>query len=154
MAPLNPLSPGLNKDQEIEGKGKAIALLPYINDAAAVKSYIAKIAEPTTAGGCAPWTAGLVKGYGVFWVGGRTVRAHRFGWVLHHKIEIPSNREIGHRCNVRCCQLLAHLELIDHPGNMKAVAGPMSDADSYKRVRAHWHGPPPRRFPSMRACHF
>ena len=54
-------------------------------------------------GRCWVWTGALVKGYGQFWDGTRTVRAHR--WSYEHAVgPIPAGLTIDHTCHdpLRC----------------------------------------------------
>jgi HNH endonuclease len=59
--------------------------------------------------GCWLWTAGKdPDGYGVFWLNGRTVRAHRVAYT-NTVGPIPEGLTLDHSCRVRHCVNPAHL---------------------------------------------
>lgn len=49
---------------------------------------------------CWYWTSALHRGYGQFWSGGKTVRAHRFSYELFIG-PIPRGLTIEHRCHTK-----------------------------------------------------
>jgi hypothetical protein len=58
---------------------------------------------------CILWMGRLDRlGYGVLWDGKKQVKAHRFSWILHHK-EIPGDKKVLHKCDVRNCVNVNHL---------------------------------------------
>lgn len=61
--------------------------------------------------GCWRWTAAHgTTGYGLFKVGGRMVRAHRF--IYERNVgPIPNNRILDHICRTRDCVRFSHLRL-------------------------------------------
>lgn len=61
-------------------------------------------------GSCWLWTGSTSdKGYGLFWIDGAWVQAHRFAYALLVE-EVPGDVRIGHRCEVNCCVNPQHLE--------------------------------------------
>lgn len=69
-------------------------------------AFVAKEDEP----GCWVWVGTLQKnGYGSFYAGGRTLRAHR--WAYEHFIgPIPDGLQTDHLCRNRACVNPDHLE--------------------------------------------
>ena len=52
-------------------------------------------------------------GYGQLFISGKNWLAHRFGWVLANKDDIPKGHYIRHTCKVKMCQNPRHLYLSD-----------------------------------------
>lgn len=74
--------------------------------------------NPFAGGGCWEWTAGCVNtGYGQFWVGGKSMRAHRASWLINVG-DIPADKMVLHKCHNRKCINPEHLYLGDHQQNM------------------------------------
>lgn len=63
---------------------------------------------------CWLWKGTVVGGYGQFWDGKKTVKAHRYIMgVTDPKIEVD------HKCRVTICVRPVHLELVTHQENCK-----------------------------------
>lgn len=60
-------------------------------------------------------------GYGTFYVGRYSIRAHVFAWIRKHG-PVPEGLEVCHSCHVRACTADDHLYLDTHDGNMKLSA--------------------------------
>lgn len=68
------------------------------------------VPEPNS--GCWLWTGALyTQGYGSFWDGAKSVRAHRFAYE-YFVGPIPDGLMTDHLCRVRCCINPKHLELV------------------------------------------
>ena len=68
-------------------------------------------------GPCWIWTGSLNdKGYGVFWVGSKHMKAHRFSFELLVG-QIPNGTEPDHLCHNRACVRPSHLEPVTHREN-------------------------------------
>lgn len=76
-------------------------------------------------------------GYGAFYVGKYSVRAHRFAWLMAHG-PIPANVDVSHQCHRRACVNLAHLYLAPHQENMDHSTrdGRMARGERHGRVKA------------------
>ena len=71
--------------------------------------FAEKLLEPD-ANGCVPWGGTLADtGYGVLWVNGRNVGAHRISVELSGR-EIPSGHHVDHLCRNPRCVNPDHLE--------------------------------------------
>ncbi|MCA1218857.1 HNH endonuclease signature motif containing protein [Streptomyces sp. 8L] len=69
-------------------------------------------------GPCHLWEGATTeKGYGAFYVHGRTVKAHRYA-VEQATGPIPDGLEIDHRCRRRACVNRDHLEPVTHRENV------------------------------------
>ena len=67
--------------------------------------------EPVTESGCLIWTgAAMPKGYGVFWLDGKHVGAHRAAWEME-KGPIPDGLHVLHHCDNPSCVNTNHLFL-------------------------------------------
>lgn len=55
-------------------------------------------------------------GYGVFWVGSKLLKAHRFSY-QHYVGSIPEGKELDHLCRNRACVNPTHLEPVSHKEN-------------------------------------
>jgi hypothetical protein len=96
-----PVGPGLERDQA---------------------RFYAKVALPNEQG-CMLWLKGKSKqGYGMFFLNGLMVLAHRFSYELAYG-EIPEGLEIDHvkarGCNNRHCVAPAHLEAVTQQENIR-----------------------------------
>jgi hypothetical protein len=79
---------------------------------------------PVTESGCHLWVGAVnEKGYGLFSLNGRRVRAHR---VAYEKTKgpIPPEKQIDHLCRVPCCVNPNHLELVTSRENTLRGYGP------------------------------
>lgn len=89
----------------------------------AVERFEAKY-TPEPNSGCWLWTAGTdPKGYGDFWSGTNSIRAHRFAYELY-KGPIPDGLVLDHLCRVPCCVNPDHLEAVTHRENILRGIGP------------------------------
>ena len=86
--------------------------------------------EPNT--GCLIWLGSVnKKGYG-YW---QRRLAHQIAYELVHG-PIPADLEIDHKCRVRCCVNVEHLEAVAHKVNiMRGTTGQKSGAQN--RAKTH-----------------
>jgi len=76
-----------------------------------------------TTDGCWQWTGGRSDGYGRFWTGTQSYRAHR--WAYEQLVgPIPADRQIDHLCRNRTCVNPAHLDIVDSRENSWRGVGP------------------------------
>jgi len=69
--------------------------------------------------GCWMWTGGVTgHGYGAFWVGGRTLGAHRISYELYVG-KIPDGLHLDHLCKQTLCVNPYHLEPVTLAENNK-----------------------------------
>lgn len=83
----------------------------------AIERYKEKLgaAEAT---GCIYWLANRDKnGYGLFQLNGKTVRVHRYTWIINNG-SIPNGLLVLHRCDNPPCQQIEHLFLGTPQDNM------------------------------------
>lgn len=75
--------------------------------------------------GCWFWTGGRSRGrgnrkwYGTFWVGGLSVRAHRFSSEVLGGQECPPGHHRDHTCVFSLCVNPDHIEVITHEENQR-----------------------------------
>lgn len=77
--------------------------------------------------GCWLWTGGrTVRGYGLFWLNGNDVRAHRFAYE-EMVGEIPEGMVLDHLCRVTTCVNPSHLEPVTNRENVLRGYGPTAE---------------------------
>jgi hypothetical protein len=85
--------------------------------------------EPCACGhGCLLWKGGKTSGYGVFYLDGKKVLAHRYAWELANDRPVPDLHQVDHvrarGCRHRACVNDAHLEPVSLEENLRrAPAG-------------------------------
>ena len=72
--------------------------------------------EPNT--GCRIWLGYTEDGYGRVGVGRKSRRAHIASWE-EEKGPVPEGFELDHKCRVRCCIEVSHLEPVPHKVNVQ-----------------------------------
>jgi hypothetical protein len=77
----------------------------------ALDTFLQRV-EPELNTGCWLWTgAPAAGGYGALKYDGRTQKAHRVSWALHHGAMPPREIKVCHRCDTPACVNPAHLWL-------------------------------------------
>lgn len=72
--------------------------------------------------GCWNWIGGKhPRGYGIFWVNGRNIYAHRYFYEYLYD-PVPSGLELDHVCRNNACVNPFHLEPVTHAKNMRRAA--------------------------------
>lgn len=72
---------------------------------------------------CWPWLGARSRGhgnrhwYGSFWVGKRTVRAHRFSCVVFKGFDCPADHDRDHLCQFSLCVNPEHIEYVPKATN-------------------------------------
>lgn len=87
---------------------------------------------------CWEWKAGQADGgYGLFWVNGKQITAHRFSYQLYYG-EIPKGKQVNHKCNNRPCCNPFHLYAGTHQDNandmMKANRQPKGESHGMAKL--------------------
>lgn len=71
-----------------------------------------------TSCGCWIWLGKPDKdGYGIFFIDGKQVKAHRYSYIKKRG-PIKKGLEIDHLCRIRCCVNPGHMEAVTHKKNM------------------------------------
>jgi hypothetical protein len=86
------------------------------------KRFWEKVDKSGGPDGCWLWTGGRSREYGVFGYQGRTIRAHRFSWMLENGREIPPGMDVHHDCGNARCVNPRHLTPMAHAQNMAQSA--------------------------------
>jgi hypothetical protein len=73
---------------------------------------------------CLVWQASSSAGYGLFWLDGRHIGAHRVAVELTSG-PIPAGLEPDHLCRVPLCVRPDHIELVTHRENVARSSSPM-----------------------------
>lgn len=69
--------------------------------------------------GCLPWSgAQTTKGYGTVRHDGKTHYVHILAWEEEHG-PIPDPLTVEHKCRVRCCMNVSHMELVTRAENSR-----------------------------------
>jgi hypothetical protein len=95
-------------------------------DAIRFWSYV----EKTTT--CWNWTGATSKGYGLLWMRGRRIRAHRYAW-QEKRGPIPDGLQIDHLCRNRRCVKPSHLRVVDQRTNI--LCGDAPTAQNARKTR-------------------
>lgn len=89
------------------------------------------------ASGCHVWTALRGRGYGRFYVKGRTHRAHRWWWEQSNGA-VPDGMVLDHLCRNPACVNLAHLEVVTVRENtIRGVGFTAVNAKKTECLRGH-----------------
>lgn len=102
-------------------------------------SWLSRLNDKFTVGdGCWQWTAGVGKaGYGIFWLEGKSVLAHR---VVYQIFEgpIPDGLQLDHLCRNRLCVRPDHLEPVSARTNtLRSEANSAVNARKSECHRGH-----------------
>lgn len=76
-------------------------------------SYVSP--EPNS--GCWLWMGGLTRGYGMAYLNGKKIKAHRAVWQMHRG-PIPAGMTLDHLCRVTSCVNPNHLEPVTANENL------------------------------------
>lgn len=93
---------------------------PTLDEAAEKRFWASVYAE--SGEGCWAWIRSLTRGYGIFFIGGRSYSAHRIAYELCIG-PIPWWAQLDHLCRNRRCVNPMHLEPVDNSTNtIRALA--------------------------------
>jgi hypothetical protein len=84
---------------------------------APIAERLERLSIPEPNSGCRIWLGSIWDGYGCFTVGRKSKRAHIASWE-EEKGPIPEGMELDHKCRVRCCIEVGHLEPVPHKVNV------------------------------------
>jgi hypothetical protein len=70
---------------------------------------------------CFPWLAGTNRTYGTISVDGKMLLAHRVGWMLSYRSEIPDGQIIRHYCDYGLCQQPNHWQVGTQADNVADI---------------------------------
>lgn len=100
--------------------GDVQQLLGSARDAARFWSKVG----PATTSGCYPWLGALNRGYGTFTIGRRAHGAHRFAYMLTHKVVLAADEHVDHLCRMTSCVNVDHLEAVPAKTDVLRGTGP------------------------------
>ncbi|KKK91232.1 hypothetical protein LCGC14_2715050, partial [marine sediment metagenome] len=95
----------------------------YRASQSAEERFWSKVARQ--ANGCWEWRGGTSRGYGVFWLNGRLVKAHVYAYERDCGT-YPKHLELDHWCRNPSCVNPFHLEPVTHRENMLRGQGPIA----------------------------
>lgn len=85
-----------------------------------------KVRYPLNNVGCHEWVGGKdPRGYGRFWLDGKTLGAHVAAYILYRG-EMPRGLTIDHLCKNPSCVRIDHLEAVTHEVNVLRSDNPMA----------------------------
>jgi hypothetical protein len=85
---------------------------------APIAERLERLSIPEPNSGCRIWLGSIWDGYGCFTVGRKSKRAHIASWE-EEKGPVPEGMELDHKCRVRCCIEVSHLEPVIHEVNVQ-----------------------------------
>lgn len=101
-----------------------------------IDRFLAKVEKTET---CWLWkgATGAREGYGMFWLHGRMIHAHRAAYELF-VAPIPAGHDIDHLCRVRACARPDHLEAVTRAVNvLRGNGAPAQHARQTTCARGH-----------------
>lgn len=90
-------------------------------------------------GDCLVWDVPAWKGYAIFRVNGKKVRAHRYAWEREHG-PIPDGMLVDHTCHNRACVNVNHLRLATPSQNSAHRAGANQGSNLPRNVKRTPYG--------------